>query len=170
MDKNINRIRTRNINNKIHRDKTKSDLKRDLKIFASLLVKIFLSFPKDLILFFPFFQLCIIETSVRLTIRFIGCRHEAKDEESLQSSSTIRLASPRPRTSSSRNGGRWFETQLVPRTLGSQPLRRIGEAGSPEQNQRGIQKEERNHRASNHHGLQCCHVCQLHSDHEFAEH
>lgn len=52
MDKNINRTRTRNINNKIHRDKTKSDLKRDLKIFASLLVKIFLSFPKDLILFF----------------------------------------------------------------------------------------------------------------------
>lgn len=69
MDKNINRTRTRNINNKIHRDKTKSDLKRDLKIFASLLVKIFLSFPKDLILFFFFlpFQLCIIETSVRLT-------------------------------------------------------------------------------------------------------
>lgn len=31
---------------------TRSDLKRDLKIFASLLVKIFLSFPKDLILFF----------------------------------------------------------------------------------------------------------------------
>lgn len=52
MDKNINRTRTRNINNKIHRGKTKSDLKRDLKIFASLLVKIFLSFPKDLILFF----------------------------------------------------------------------------------------------------------------------
>lgn len=65
MDKNINRTRTRNINNKIHRNKKRFEER--FKDFCLVTRKNFSILPKRSYTFFPFFQLCIIETSVRLT-------------------------------------------------------------------------------------------------------